>query len=562
MKTKLSLFLVLCAFLHTAVYSQLGPITQPFTHADTLRGSITPERAWWDALHYTVSVTPDFNSQWITGKTDIRFKVVKPGKRMQIDLQEPMELTKAFYGNKKIAYKREGNVYYLEFPTTLQVGTKGTVALAFKGKPQVAKRPPWDGGWIFQKDKLGRPWMSVACQGLGASVWFPCKDHQSDEPDSGASLVMTVPDTLVAVGNGRLESKKSFSPGTMTWRWTVKNPINIYNLVPYIGKYVNWTETFQGEKGALDCSYWVLDYEREKAVEQFKQAPLMLKCFEHWMGPYPFYEDSYKLVQAPHLGMEHQSAVAYGNGFQNGYLGHDLSGTGWGLKWDFIIVHESGHEWFANNITSKDLADMWIHEGFTNYAETLFTECEYGKAAGDAYNYGSRKGIRNDVPIIAPYGVNKQGSGDMYPKSGAMLQSIRHAVNDDEKFRQMLRFLNKKFYHATVTTEDIQDAMSGFLGLNVKRIFDQYLRTTQIPVFEYNVSADGTKLNYRWTNCVDGFNLPLFVTGEKSVLLLDPESNKWNTKNLRPGDLATYKLDDIEKAYYVVVKRAEGEVTN
>jgi aminopeptidase N len=298
---------------------------------------------------------------------------------------------------------------------SLPKGTVGTLALGFKGNPRVAKNPPWDGGWIFKKDKQGRPWMSVACQGLGASVWYPCKDHQSDEPDNGAVLMMTVPDTLVAVGNGRLISKKSFKAGTLTWRWEVKNPINIYNLVPYIGKYVNWTETFNGEKGKLDCSYWVLDYELDRAKEQFKQAPQMLKCFEYWMGPYPFYEDSYKLVQSPHLGMEHQSAVAYGNEFMNGYLGHDLSRTGWGLKWDFIIVHESGHEWFANNITSKDLADMWIHEGFTNYSETLFTECQSGKTAGDEYNYGTRRGILNDVPVIPAYGVNKQGSGDMYP---------------------------------------------------------------------------------------------------------------------------------------------------
>jgi aminopeptidase N len=302
------------------------------------------------------------------------------------------------------------------------------LTLHFHGKPREAVRPPWDGGWIFSKDKLGRPWMSVACQGLGASVWYPCKDHQSDEPDNGAKLRITIPDTLVAVGNGRLTGKTSYQPGTMTWDWEVKNPINNYNIIPYIGKYVTWHETFDGEKGKLDCDYWVLDYELDKAKEQFKQAPLMLRCFEHWMGPYPFYEDGYKLVQAPHLGMEHQSAVAYGNQFKNGYLGRDLSGTGWGLKWDFIIIHESGHEWFANNITSKDLADMWIHEGFTNYSETLFTTCEFGVEAGNDYCIGTRKNIRNDIPVIGPYGVNQEGSGDMYYKGGNLLHTIRNII--------------------------------------------------------------------------------------------------------------------------------------
>ena len=396
--------------------------------------------------------------------------------------------------------------------------------------------------------------MSVACQGLGASVWYPCKDHQSDEPDKGASLTITVVDSLVAVGNGRLLKKQVKGNGFTDYTWEVKNPINNYNIIPYIGNYVNFTDTFMGEKGKLDLSYWVLDYNLEKAKKQFVQVKWMLRAFEYWMGPYPFYEDSYKLVDAPHLGMEHQSAVAYGNRYLNGYLGRDQSGTGWGLKWDFIIVHESGHEWFANSITSKDLADMWIHEGFTNYSETLFTEYQSGIQAGNEYNYGTRKGIRNDTPIIGPYGVNKEGSGDMYPKSGNMLHSIRHAMNNDEKFREMLRYLNKKFYHQTVTTEDIQKVVSDYFGSSVEKIFDQYLRTTQVPVLEYFVSADKTKLSFRWTNCVDGFNLPIFINSDRGAMILGPESNKWNTKTLQPQVDVTALFDHIEKLYYCKVK--------
>ncbi len=558
MHTKFKLLTLFGFFCSGFAFGQLGEKKEVFTHADTLRGTLNADRTWWDVIHYTVDVTPDYDAKSIKGKMDMRFKVLEPGKRMQIDLQQPMELTKAYFHDKQLKYTREGNVYYIEFPDGLKKGKTETLALAFAGNPKIAKRAPWDGGWIFTKDSLGRPWMTVACQGLGASVWYPCKDHQSDEPDSGAILQITVPDTLVAVGNGRLISKKSFSAGTMTWRWEVKNPINNYSIVPYIGKYVNFTDTVMGEKGKLDMSYWVLDYNVERAQKQFTQAKTMIHAFEYWMGPYPFYEDSYKLVDAPHLGMEHQSAVAYGNKYLNGYLGRDMSGTGWGLKWDFIIVHESGHEWFANSITSKDLADMWIHEGFTNYSETLFTEYVYGKEAGNEYNYGSRKGIKNDRPIIGPYGVNKEGSGDMYPKSGNMLQSIRHAMNNDEKFRAMLRYLNKKFYHQTVTTEDIQKVVSEYFGSSVQRIFDQYLRTTQIPVLEYYISPDKTQLSYRYTNCVDGFNLPIFIKTDLGGLLLGPESNKWNTKTLRPGDLQAYKLDSIEKNYYVTVKQVQS----
>ncbi|NCI50082.1 M1 family metallopeptidase [Sediminibacterium roseum] len=553
MNTKFKL-LTLFGFLSSVVaFGQLGQNKTVFTRQDTLRGSLNADRNWWDVLHYTILVEPDFDKKSIAGKVDIDFKVLQPYKRMQVDLQQPMELDKAFIGDTKLEYTRDGNVYYITMPASLNLkkGQVKKLALRFKGNVRVAKNAPWDGGWIFKKDEKGRPWMTVACQGLGASVWYPCKDHQSDEPDNGAALLITVPDTLIGVGNGRLIQKQSFSPGTMTYRWEVKNPINNYNIVPYIGKYVNFADTAMGEKGKLDMSFWVLDYNLEKAKEQFKQAKTMIHAFEYWMGPYPFYEDSYKLVDAPHLGMEHQSAVAYGNKYLNGYLGR--SNSDWGLKWDFIIVHESGHEWFANNITSKDLGDMWIHEGFTNYSETLFTEYVYGIQAGNEYNYSSRKGISNDRPIIGPYGVNKEGSGDMYPKSGNMIHSIRHAMNNDQKFREMLRYLNKKFYHATVTTEDIQKVVSDYFGSSVEKIFDQYLRTTKVPVLEYYFSADKKKLFYRYTNCVEGFNLPVWLPSATGTVLLAPESNKWNEKELK-GDPSGYDIASIEKNFYLTLK--------
>lgn len=556
MNTKIRFLLLAFLCSWGIAQAQLGADKEVFTKADTLRGSLNENRTWWDVLKYGIFVRPDFTNQSIAGAVHITFKVVKPGKRMQIDLQQPMEIKSAIFKHQEVKFSRYGNVYYIDLPETLRRGNTEMLTLSYGGNPVIAKRPPWDGGWIFQKDEKGRPWMTVACQGLGASVWYPCKDHQSDEPDSGAIITITVPDTLEAVANGRRLRKDHDSRDKLTfYTWEVKNPINNYNIVPYIGSYVNFTDTLMGEKGKLDLSYWVLDYNLDKAKAQFRQARTMLRAFEYWMGPYPFYEDGYKLVESSHLGMEHQSAVAYGNKYQNGYLGRDLSGSGWGLKWDFIIVHESGHEWFANSITSKDLADMWIHEGFTNYSETLFTEYVYGKQAGNEYNYGTRRGIQNDKPIIGPYGVNKEGSGDMYPKSGNMLHSIRHAMNDDEKFRKMLRYLGKKFYHQTVTTEDIQKVVSQYFGSSVEKIFDQYLRTTQVPVFEYAVSADQRTLSYRYTNCVDGFNLPLFLNTPRGGLWLGPESNKWNTKELKPGDLAVFPFAEIEKNYYVVVKQ-------
>jgi aminopeptidase N len=501
-------------FSRSGLHAQLFGDKKAFTHADTVRGSIGPGRSWWNVIRYDIQVRPDYEKRSITGQNVIRFQAIQPGQTMQIDLQQPMHLISATWRKITLPFKREGNAFYITLPQPLTKGSIETLTLDFEGNPVIAARPPWDGGWIFTKDLLGRPWMSVACQGLGASVWYPCKDHQSDEPDSGASLRITVPDTLVAVGNGRFKEKKSNGDGTTTYTWVVVNPINNYDIVPYIGKYVTWHEDYAGLKGNLDCDYWVLDYNREAAMKQFKQADSMLHCFEYWMGPYPFYEDGYKLVEAPHLGMEHQSAVAYGNHFENGYLGRDLSRSGWGLKWDFIIVHESGHEWFGNSITSNDLADMWVHEGFTNYTETLYTTCQDGVEAGNDYIVGTRKNIRNDKPIIGHYGVNEEGSGDMYYKSGNLLHMIRQLLGDDS-FRTLLHGLNTTYYHKTVDSKEIERFISRFAGRDLSSVFDQYLRTTQIPVLEYRVDAgtgasgSGGAVAVRWTNCVKGFALPV-----------------------------------------------------
>ncbi|HRB23791.1 MAG TPA: M1 family metallopeptidase, partial [Ferruginibacter sp.] len=422
-----------------------------------------------------------------------------------------------------------------------------SVTVYYHGKPREAKMPPWDGGWIWKKDRMGRPWMSVACQGLGASVWYPCKDHQSDEPDNGAVLNITVPDSLKAVGNGRLMQQSAHYNSSTTYSWQVVNPINNYNIVPYIGKYVHFGEQYNGLKGKLDMDYWVLDYDMDSAKKQFVQAPEMMKAFEYWFGPYPFYEDGYKLVQSPHLGMEHQSAIAYGNRFKNGYLGRDLSGTGWGLKWDFIIIHESGHEWFANNITTADIADMWVHEGFTNYSETLFTGYYYGTQAGNEYNIGSRKGIQNDISIIGAYGVNSEGSGDMYPKASAMIHMIRQIMKNDKKFRKLLMSLNKDFYHKIVTSAQIENYISQFAKKDFSIIYDQYLRTIQVPVLEYKLQNN--LLHYRYQNCVAGFNMPLKIKNSNGWL---KPTEEWQTKKYKKREFA------VDENFYINTTNASN----
>lgn len=492
-----------------------------FTRQDSLRGSVTKERAWWDVKHYDLDLKINPIDSTITGSNTIQYKVVQSYNVMQIDLQNPMVITKIIQDGKTLKYSREGNVFFITLVSAQDIGANKEVKIFYNGKPKVAVNPPWDGGITWKNDKNGNDFIASSCQGLGASVWWPNKDHMYDEVE-GMKISVNVPGKLTDVSNGRLQNVKALKDDTKTYTWVVKNPINNYGVNINIGDYVTFSEKYKGEKGDLDCTYYVLKDNLTKAKEQFKDVPKMLKAFEHWFGPYPFYEDSYKLVEAPYLGMEHQSCVTYGNGFKNGYLGRDLSGTGWGLKFDFIIIHESGHEWFANNITYKDIADMWIHESFTCYSESLFLEFYYGKEAGYEYVRGIRKNIQNDKPIIGHYDVNNEGSGDMYYKGANMLHTLRQLVNNDEKWRTILRGLNSTFYHQTVTTKQIEDYLSQQTGMDLNPFFNQYLRDIRIPTLEY--SFDGNTLKYHWTNIVAGFQIPVKVTLNGTEVTLNPKS--------------------------------------
>ncbi len=524
-----------------------------FTHQDTLRGSITPERAWWDLTYYHLSVKVDPADSSFTGSNLIQYKVIEPGQLMQIDLQPPMEITKITQNGKKQKFVRDGNAWFVTMSEEQGIDQVNELLVEYSGKPKVSRRPPWDGGVSWRKDDNGNDFIVTTVQGDGASLWWPCKDHPYDEPDS-MLISITFPDNLMDVSNGRLRKLENNNDGTKTAHWFVNNPINGYGVNINIGNYVHWHEIFKGEKGDLDCDYWVIDYDLEKARKQFKQAAMMLEAFEYWYGPYPFYEDGYKLVEVPYPGMEHQSSVTYGNGFKNGYGGRDISYSGWGFKFDFIIIHESGHEWFANNITNYDEADMWIHESFTNYAENLFVEYFWGKKAGGEYIRGSRIGINNDRPIVGVHGVNYPGSGDMYPKGANMLHSLRQMVDDDEKWRSILRGMNRDFYHQTVKTTQIEDYLIEHTGLPLEGFFDQYLRDTRIPIFEYAL-VDG-KMQYRWGNCVKGFKMKTKVYINGKLHWLDP-SQRWQFLELdEPIEevevdknfyVATFKLAEFKK---------------
>lgn len=519
-----SLFIFISFFISNEIKAQ-QPLNK-FNRQDSLRGSITKERSWWDLKQYRLDIKVNPLDSTITGSNIFKYKVLQQYNVMQIDLQNPLEISKIIQDGVALKYIREGNTYFVNLVALQKVGAIKELTVFYGGKPKIAINPPWDGGITWKKDQNGKPFIASSCQGLGASVWWPNKDHMYDEVDN-MFISVNVPSDLMDVSNGRLLRVKKQKNRTTTYNWYVSNPINNYGVNINIGDYVSFSEKYKGEKGILDCSYYVLRDNLAKAKKQFKEVPRMLKAFEYWFGPYPFYKDGYKLVEAPYLGMEHQSSITYGNRFENGYLGTDLSGTGWGLKFDFIIVHESGHEWFGNSITNKDIADMWIHESFTNYSESLFLEYYYGKEAGYSYIRGLRKNILNDKPIIGNYNVNNEGSTDMYYKGSNMLHTLRQIINDDKKWRSILRGLNAVFYHQTVTTKQIEDYLSQETTMDLNPFFNQYLRDTRIPTLEYYFK-DG-QFVYHWTNCISEFNMPIKVTINGVEKWINPQTN-WKSE--------------------------------
>ncbi|WP_296382990.1 M1 family metallopeptidase [Winogradskyella sp.] len=537
--------LLIFVLIFSATQAQLLQDKTEFTKQDTLRGSITPEREWWDLTYYHLDVEIKPDLKFISGQNTIQYKVIsKPNKFMQIDLQQPMEITKAIQDGKELEVLVEGNANFILIPTKQKIGDLKTIEIYYNGYPREAKRAPWDGGFSWKKDKNGNHFIATSCQGLGASVWWPNKDHMYDEVDS-MLISVTIPKGLTNVSNGRLRKLEDLGDKVKS-HWFVSNPINNYGVNVNIGDYVNFSEVYHGENGKLDMDYWVLKDNLDKAKEHFKDAPKMMKAFEHWFGPYPFYEDSFKLVEVPYLGMEHQSSVTYGNQYKKGYLGRDLSRTGWGLKWDFIIVHEAGHEWFANNITNKDVADMWIHESFTSYSENLFLDYYYGKKASADYVIGTRANIQNDCPLIGKYNVNQEGSSDMYYKGANMLHTLRQLIEYDEKWRQILRGLNSTFYHQTVTTKQIEDYISEQTGIDLTEFFNQYLRDIRIPTLEYKINNE--QLKYRYVNIVNGFDMPIEVEIDDKTEWLFP-SSEWKTRTVETSD---FKVD---RDYYIYSKQ-------
>ena len=520
---------------------------ETFTRKDSLRGGLQYGKGNYDVLRYDLNIKVNIDEKSISGYNDITFKAaINKTKNIQIDLFENMVIDSIVFNNQQIPFTREYNAVFLTFPQFLVQKFEKKIRVYYSGKPTIAKRAPWDGGFVFSNDKQGKPWVGVACQGDGASLWFPCKDSQSDEPDNGVSIKVAVPNGLMNVSNGRLIGSEDLKNGYTRWDWEVKNPINNYDITVNIADYAHIHDTHNG----LDLDYYVLKENEEKAKTHFEEVKPMLDCFESKFGKYPFAEDGYKLVETPYLGMEHQSAVAYGNGYQKGYRGTDLSDTGIGLLFDFIIVHESGHEWFGNSITSKDVADMWIHEGFTCYSESVFLECQYGYEKAQTYINGLKRNVLNDKPIMGQFGVANEGSSDMYYKGALMLNTIRHILNDDAKWWKLLLSYSEKFRHRIIDNRMVVAYFERETGLNLKPVFNQYLKYKNIPVLELKVTKK--LLEYRWKTEEPNFAMPIDIKIKGKETRLQP-TNEWQKSTFKVKKMK--EVEVLTNEFFVDVEK-------
>lgn len=529
--------------------AQLMKAKDLFSKADSLRGTLTPERSCYDVNYYHLDVKVDIANKHISGSNLFRFTAVDNFKRLQFDLFDNLSVDEVRYRGKALPFTREYNAVFVTFPEEIMKSAVDSFTVHYSGNPIAATRAPWDGGFDWKTDSQGKPWVATAVQGMGASVWWPNKDHQSDEPDS-MLISVAVPKGVMNVSNGRLVKTEEIAGDFVKYHWKVESPINNYNVALNIGDYAHIEETYSGENGPLKVDYYVLKENEDKIEHLRKNAKQTLDAFEHWFGPYPFYADGFKLVETTHLGMEHQSAIAYGNKYMNGYLGNDRSGTGWGMKWDFIVVHEAGHEWFGNNITSKDIADMWIHESFTTYSESLFIEHHYGKQAGQEYIHGNRSGIMNDSPLQGPFGVNKEGSGDMYLKGAVIQNMLRTMINDDEKWRGMLRKMNKQFFHQTVDYADIVGFINKESGRDFSSFFDQYVKRKSIATLEVKRLND-REVIARWIAETPNFDMPIRLAKKGESMQLFEVSSRATRLPIALTDISELEVDLFN--YYVGV---------
>jgi len=503
------LLLVGCAALSLAAQNRGAggpPTPRPPTHADILRGEYGPYRANNDLLSYSLDIRVDPDKKYLSGKNTIRFKMLKDDTRIQLDLHAALNIDKILLGETPLKYERDSGAVFVDFPETLRAGKVYSIDFYYSGNPVEQGR---FGAIAFRKDPSGHPWINTACEGIGASVWWPNKDQWRDEVEN-MRISVAIPNGLVDVSNGKFLGKTDLGDGYTRWDWLVQYPINNYDVSLNIGNY----QHFSDRLGNLPLDFYALPEHLEQAKTQFAQAREMLEAYQHYFGEYPWAKDGYKLIEAPYSGMEHQSAVTYGNHFKNGYLERDWTGVGISTRFDFIIIHESAHEWFGNAVTAADVSDMWIHEGWATYLESLYVEYRWGKEDALKYLNAYKSKVRNQLPIITQHGINREPPQDQYFKGALFLNTLRSVVNDDKRWFALLHGCFQHFKYRTIMTEDMVAYFNRKTGMNLTPVFDEYLRHAGLPTLELKFDEPAGTVAYRWKADEPAFAMPIRA-GEK-----------------------------------------------
>ena len=544
------IFYILICSISTNLFSQ------NYSKGDSLRGNLSSFRSCYDVFFYDLYIIVDDQQKKILNSSNnIHLTALTDFQKIQIDLFENLKIHSIEFEDKELDFQRIYNAVFINFPRVIESDENIFFKITYSGNPRVAVNPPWDGGFSWEKDKNDNSWIGVSCQGLGASSWWPCKDHQSDEPDS-MKITCSVRKPLQVISNGNLMNdtvvyNKDLNTLTTKSSWFVSYPINSYNVTLCIGDYSHFNDIYINQEDTLDLDYYVLSYNKKKAMEHFKQVKPMLACFEKYFGPYPFWSDGYALVETPYLGMEHQSAIAYGNNFLPGYNGNTKFTAG--FDFDYIIIHETGHEWWGNSITTNDIADMWIHEGFCTYSEVLYVECIYGYDAMLEYVNNQKKSVRNDKPIVGPYNVNTRGSNDMYQKASLMLHTLRSVIDNDSLWFSLIKGISYEFKHKTIDGIDVINYINSVIQRDFSTFFNQYLNTKEIPVLEYKIQKNGREhtLIYRW-DAISGFNMNILVNDGIKDIWITPEDT-WQELSLGFCDIKAFNIR--QDLFFIDVKK-------
>lgn len=532
-------FLLLLSIISLEIFPQ------DFNRSDSLRGNLSSLRSCYDVNYYDLNIVIDDKNKKISNSFNIiHFTALNNFQNLQIDLFSNLNILSIEFENTLLSFTRDHNAVFIDFPRVILTDEALSFTVSYNGEPREAVNPPWDGGFSWENDNNSLPWIGVSCQGLGASSWWPCKDHQSDEPDS-MKITCSVRKPLQVISNGNLINdtivyNKDLNSLTTKSSWFVSYPINSYNVTLCIGDYSHFNDIYINKEDTLDLDYYVLSYNKKKAMKHFKQVKPMLACFEKYFGPYPFWSDGYALVETPYLGMEHQSAIAYGNNFLHGYNGNTKFTAG--FDFDYIIIHETGHEWWGNSISTNDIADMWIHEGFCTYSEVLYVECIYGYDAMLKYVNNQKKSVRNDKPIVGPYNVNRRGSNDMYQKASLMLHTLRSVIDNDSLWFALIEGISHEFKHKTIDGIDVINYINSVLQRDFSTFFNQYLYNKNLPVLEYKIKSNGSyySVMYRW-DAVSDFEMRIQVNNGTNNIWITP-NNSWQELSLDLIDIKDFSV--------------------